>query len=261
MDFPKCIEKIIGNRTYDVDKIGKSSAQVICFNDLVLKVQEQSEEADMEYQMMEWLADKLPVPKILCSEKENGMNYLLMSKIIGEMSCSNNMMENPKRLVKILAEGLQMLWNVKIETSPYNNSIDRKLKLAEFRVYNNLCNTDDAEPETYGVNGFKSPEDLLLWLKNNKPTEELVFSHGDFCLPNIIIKDNKINGFVDLGRSGVADKYQDIALCYRSFKHNFDRTFGGKLHKEFDEMLLFNELNIVPDWDKINYYILLDELF
>lgn len=261
MNFPKNIKKILGDKQYSLDTTGMSKAQVICFDDMVLKIEKQSEESDKEHQMMAWLADKLPVPHILCLEKENDMSYLLMSKIRGEMSCSTVIMEDPKHLVKILAEGLRMLWNIEIPTCPNNNSIDNKLKLAEMRVLNNLCNIEDAEPDTYGANGFESPEKLLQWLKNNKPAEELVFSHGDYCLPNIFINDNKINGFIDLGRSGIADKYQDIALCYRSLKHNFDGTYGGKVYDDFNAMILFDELKIVPDWDKIKYYILLDELF
>ena len=97
--------------------------------------------------------------------------------------------------------------------------------------------------------------------KRPKPVEELVFSHGDYCMPNIFIKNNKINGFIDLGRSGVADKYQDIALCYRSLKHNFDGSQGGKVYENFNAESLFIELDIVPDWEKIKYYILMDELF
>ena len=145
---------------------------------------------------------------------------------------------------------------------PYNNSIDNKLRLAEKDVQNNLCDIENAEPTTYGVNGFENPEKLLQWLKENKPDEELVFSHGDYCLPNIIIKGDKVNGFIDLGGSGIADKYQDIALCYRSLQHNYDGKYGnGMVYEGFDATVLFDELNIVPDWNKIKFYILLDELF
>ncbi|GFN34540.1 phosphotransferase [Tepidimicrobium xylanilyticum] len=66
-------------------------------------------------------------------------------------------------------------------------------------------------------------------------------------------KDNRISGFIDLGRGGIADIYQDIALAVRSFKNKF------KTDKYID--LFFEYLGIEPDWERINYYILLDELF
>lgn len=246
---------------YSIDEIGMSKSQVICFDDMVLKIEKQNEESDNEHMMTTWLADRLPVPKVLCSEKANGINYLLMSRIKGKISCSAEFLENPKHLVKLLADGLRMLWSVDISKCPCNNSIDNKLRLAESRVRNNLCAMENAEPTTYGVNGFENPEELLQWLKENRSDEELVFSHGDFCLPNIIVKDDKINGFIDLGRSGIADKYQDIALCYRSLQHNNDGRYGGAVYEGFDATTLFDELNIIPDWNKIKFYILLDELF
>lgn len=261
LSIPNKIGKKIMNMPYLIDTLGMSNSQVICFDDMVLKIEKQQEESDNEQIMMTWLNDKLPVPKVLCFGREKGINYLLMSRIKGKVSCSTELLENPEHLVRLLADGLRMLWDVDVSTCPCNNSIENKLRLAELRVQNNLCNIVNAEPTTYGVNGFENPEKLLQWLKENKPTEEFVFSHGDFCLPNIIIKDDKINGFIDLGRSGIADKYQDIALCYRSLQHNYDGRYGGPVFEGFDAKSLFKELNILPDWNKIKFYILLDELF
>ncbi|WP_440895207.1 APH(3') family aminoglycoside O-phosphotransferase [Amphibacillus sp. Q70] len=261
MNLPNKIEKIIGDKPYSIDKIGRSDSQVIGFDDMILKIEKQHEESVNEHRMMAWLDHKLPVPQILCSETSKGINYLLMSKIKGEMASSAVWLEQPNQLVKLLADGLRMLWEVDLSTCPYDHSIDRKLKQAEIRVHSQLCSIEDAEPTTYGTNGFKNPEELLQWLKENKPKEELVFSHGDYCLPNIFIKDNKINGFIDLGRAGIADKYQDIALCYRCLKHKLDGTFTGKIDNTLDPIILFDVLKIKPDWDKINFYILLDELF
>ena len=103
---------------------------------------------------------------------------------------------------------------------------------------------------------------MLKWLKENQPKNfEPVLSHGDFCLPNVFFNDDEFSGLIDLGGTGVADKYQDIALCYRSLKHNFGGVYGGKVYKDFNPDLLFEKLGITPDWEKIRYYTLLDELF
>ncbi len=126
---------------------------------------------------------------------------------------------------------------------------------------NNLVDVDDAEPETFGANGFENPEALLTWLQTHKPEYEPVLSHGDFCLPNIFLQDNQVTGFIDLGATGIGDKWRDIALCHRSLKHNCDGTFGDKVYPDFNPDLLFEELGIDPNSEKIRYYILLDELF
>ena len=89
---------------------------------------------------------------------------------------------------------------------------------------------DNEEPTTFGEGGFRDPEHLLMWLEENRPAFEPVLSHGDYCLPNIFLENGTLKGFIDLGRAGIGDKWNDIALCYRSLKHNFDGTYGGKVY-------------------------------
>lgn len=258
--LPENIEKHINGAHYSMDSVGQSGSQVICFDDFVLKISDRDEESNNEFLMLRWLENKLPVPRIIEFEQTDGKNYLLMSKADGEMTCSQNLINEPEKLIQLLCDGLHMLWNVDISDCSSDYSLDEKLILAEHRVNNNLCTTEDAEPQTYGKDGFKNPAELLLWLKENKPDEDLVLSHGDYCLPNIFVKNHRVSGFIDLGRCGKADKYQDIALCYRSLQHNFDGKFGT-VPIEHDCKEFFEILGIRPDWDKIRYYILLDELF
>ena len=259
--LPAEINKYIKGRKYRVDSIGKSGSCVLCFDDMILKIERRSEEAENEHRMLKWLYSRLPVPKIIAFHRLRDFNYLLMSRLGGKMACSESLLGKPEVLLKALAEGLQMLWRIDIKSCPYMSNLDNKLGLAAKRVDEGLCDTYDAEPGTYGPNAFKNPEALLLWLVSNRPEERLVFSHGDFCLPNIFIKNGQISGFIDLGKSGIADIYQDIALCLRSLKNNYSGVYGGMNRGGFNEDLFFRELGIIPEWDKIRYYILLDELF
>ena len=259
--FPKDIEDLISGKPYSVDSIGMSDSSVLVFNDAVLKIQNDSVFVENEYLMMKWLENSVPVPECICNIIENGKNYLLMSKISGKMSCEDEFMKNPKLLISVLAEAIKSLWKVDISGCPVKNDLSTVLKTAEFRVEHGLVDVDDAEPETFGKGGFKDPQQLFEWLCDNRPDEDPVLSHGDFCLPNVFINDDKFSGFVDIGRMGIADRYQDIALCYRSLHHNFSGVYSGKSYDGYDEKMFFDALGIEPDYDKIRYYILLDELF
>jgi len=101
---------------------------------------------------------------------------------------------------------------------------------------------------------------LYLWLEAHQPEEDLVLSHGDYCLPNIFGNKNQLSGFIDIGRMGIADRWQDIALCYRSLRDNMNGSYGGKVY-DFNPNLLFEALKIEKNEEKLNYYLLLDELF
>lgn len=261
MNIPINIQNLVGNCSYVIDDIGMSNSQVVCYDDMVLKIEKQHRESDNEYNMMLWLQDKIPVPKIIYLEKSSNTNYLLMSKIKGDMLCSSKFLRNPKLLLKLLAEGLHMLWSVDITHCPIAITLEDKLSMAEVRVLSDLCDMKNAEPETYGENGFISPKHLLEWLKSNKPVEKLVFSHGDYGLPNIFGHRNRVSGFIDLGRGGVSDKHQDIALCYRSLKNNLSGRYGGKIYPAVSIDMFVSELKTDVDLGLIRYYTLLDELF
>ena len=257
---PRIAAKIEGKH-YTPDTIGMSGANILYFDDMVLKIERACEESKRALEMLHWLAGRLPVPRILAAETDHGYDYLLMTRLTGEMACTESILSSPQALAALLAEGLNMLWQVDVSTCPYSALLEEKLHQAEARVAARLCTMEDAEPGTYGTGGFKDPEALLAWLKENRPDETPVFSHGDFCLPNIFVQEGKISGFLDLGRSGIADPYQDIALCFRSFHHNANGHFGGRVVLGYSNALLFDALGIMPDWDKVRYYILLDELF
>lgn len=262
MNIPDNIKKLIEGKPYTSDDIGMSGSKIMIFEDSVLKiVNYQRENEDGVVQMMRWLEGKISVPKVIAYEKDDEYQYLLMSKVPGKMSCDEYYLEHPKELLAMLAEALKMLWNVDISDCPRNRDIDAELKEAKYRVDHNLVDLDNVEPTTFGEGGFENPRALLKWLEGNRPNYVPVLSHGDFCLPNIFIEDGKISGFIDLGDTGIGDKWRDIALCYRSLKHNFDGSFGGKVYADFNPDMLFEVLGIEADWEKLKFYILLDELF
>lgn len=261
IDMPDIIKKVLENLTYDIDSVGMSGSSILLFADRILKIQDDSDETRNEVQAMQWLTGRLAVPEVLAHEYKDGKSYLLMTRAIGQMACDKHYMKNPEKLTELLAQALQQLWRIDISDCPLDQRLDRKLKAARFRVENNLVDTENVEPDTFGPNGFESPGTLLEWLITHRPTEELVLSHGDFCLPNIFIEDGGKFSFIDLGRTGVSDKWQDIALCYRSLKHNYAGKYGGEEYSKFDPKILFEKLGLEPDWEKIQYYILLDELF
>ena len=257
--LPESIRRLTEGKPYRCDETGMSGSRILVFEDSVLKIGKYDDGETVR--VMRWLEGKLPVPRVICYEQDGENKYLLMSRIPGKMSCDTYYLERPKELLSHLAEGLRMLWATDVSGCPRNRGIDAELREARERVESGRVRTDRAEPGTYGKGGFRDPEELLKWLEDNRPPYDPVLSHGDYCLPNIFIDGGKISGFIDLGDTGTGDRWRDIALCYRSLKHNFDGTYGGKVYPDFKPDMLFDALGIEPDREKLRYYILLDELF
>jgi len=261
--LPENIRAAIDGKPFEVDNVGMSDSSVYMFDDMVLKIQNHSRETENEYAVLHCLAQTIPTPRILLYEIANGKVYCLMSRLEGRMACDEIYLNDPELLLEVIAGAFKLLWSVDIEDCPCIQTLDVKLEMARYNVENGLVDTENAEPDTFGENGFKSPHHLLEWLEKNRPDEDVpVFSHGDMCLPNIFADGSKITGFIDFGRAGIADRWQDIALCYRSLIHNFEGRYnGGHQYKGFSPDMLFEKLGIEPDREKLRYYILLDELF
>jgi len=260
--LPKSISNRINDLTWTCDDIGMSNSTVLLFDDMVLKIEKVSRFSEHERILIDWLDGILPVPKIIVTEIQEGYHFLLMSKLSDEMACSDNSLQNMEDTVKALAHGLKMLWQVDITDCPCSNMVSDKMIQAKYNIKNNLVDMDNFNPETFTSEGFLDVPDLFNWLDNNRPKEDLVFSHGDLCLPNIFVSGCETTGFIDWGNGGVADRWQDIALCVRSLRYNcmeYIDCSEEKYQKYKD--LLFKELGIEADEEKIRYYILLDELF
>ncbi len=44
--------------------------------------------------------------------------------------------------------------------------------------------------------------------------------HGDYCLPNIILSDWKLSGYIDVGNGGIGDRHIDILWGIWTLNYN-----------------------------------------
>lgn len=203
-----------------------------------------------EYNALKWLENKLIVPAIILFDQYNGLEFLVTKALLGEMICSPKMLKNPDKAFQVIKEAFSNLYSVDISNCPNYVGLDYKIKLIENNVKRNLIKYDDLKETT--KEKFSSLDEIVTYLKNGKFEEELCFSHGDTSLPNIFAYDNHFSGFIDVGESGIADKWFDLAICEKSIARNFGKECVDAFYKT---------LKIVPDREKINYYLLMMELY
>jgi aminoglycoside phosphotransferase len=198
---------------------------------------------------LKWLENRLSVPKVLQFAEDKNTDYLLLSEISGRPANDDCLKKDVSRVIEQLASGLKTIHSLPIEGCPFDTRLDSAIELARERMVKGLVEEKDFDEERQG----RIAEDIFQELIAAKPTDEdLTFTHGDYCVPNVILKNGKLNGFVDWGNAGVADKYQDLALLSRSVSYNFG--------EEWEESV-FEIYGIEPDCEKIYFYRLLDEFF
>ena len=200
-----------------------------------------------EMQRLEWISNKLNVPRVLYYENFNGIEFLLVSEVEGTDASKFTSEGILPEIVSKCAKGLRLIHEIDISNCRFDNFLESKIAQAKRRMKEGLVDESDFNDSQ------KTAQELFEELQRKIPdNEDLVFTHGDYCLPNIIINNDEI-GFVDWSRAGIADRYQDLALVYRSLKYNY----GEKWHD-----LFFNKYGIEnPDMKKIYYYCLMDEFF
>lgn len=256
--LPDDIRAALSGFDFSRDQMGLSKAEVICCwkgeARCFLKIEAVGEESLRERQMLHWLQGRLPVPRILAEAEQSGRQYLLLSALPGEMACAPARLAQPEQTARLLARGLKQLWNLDSSDCPSVRCLEQKLASARRRVQSGEV---QLEPD-WQHDFLHTPEQILQYLEQNRPEEaQVVFSHGDYCLPNLFLQGTAVSGFLDLGRAGMADIWQDIALCVRSLRYNFEDISAGQARID----AFFEELGVQPDARKIEYYILLDEIF
>lgn len=258
--LPNSIIEFTQSKPFSVANIGLSGAHVRMYDDFVLKIQPLSEQSQNEVNFLRFLHGKARAPQVLARETQDGTDFLLMSRLRGTMLCEEEYLQNPEKLFCTAAQALQMLWSIPAESCDGFMTWDKKLRLAEQRVCDNAVRFEHVNPEILGPRGrFTTAERLLKWLIDNKPQEEPAISHGDACLPNIMVVRGEPY-VLDVPYGGVSDKFCDVALLLRSCRDNLEGGYG-KFHCKFDEKLFYRCLDIAEDREKTEYYIFLDELF
>ena len=210
-----------------------------------------------EKEVLEWLEGKLAVPRVLGFEEADGKEMLLLSEIVG-VPASEYIAANShapaliERHVEHAARAMRAVHELPVDGCPLRQDIDVKLASALENIRRGFVDESDFDRENRG----RAAEEIYAELVEKKPAaEDLVFTHGDLCLPNYLVLDGEISGFIDFDRGGVADRCQDIALFLRSFGFNIGN--GMDVGEVFCRAYGLDGL----DEEKMYYYRLLDELF
>ena len=134
-------------------------------------------------------------------------DWLLTAAVKGEDCIHEMYLSDPKRLCDTLAVALRELHEIDFSDCPVKNRVTEYLALAEENY--KTGNYDKSHfPDSFG---YRSAEEAYKVLQEGKDAlKNEVLIHGDYCLPNIMLDNWKLSGFIDVGNGGVGDRHIDL---------------------------------------------------
>ena len=137
----------------------------------------------------------------------NECDIMLTAKVQGEDCVNKKHTDEPKRLSILQGEELRKLHELDYSDCPCFNKMEEYVTLAQ---HNYLTDNFDKThfPDNFGYSSAEEAYKVLMDGKSAFKSDVLV--HGDYCLPNIILKDWKLSAFIDVGGAGVGDRHIDI---------------------------------------------------
>ena len=253
--LPPALRHLIAGAAWHENQIGWSGVRVFRLVDQegtgrYLKIAESPHDLTPEMQRLEWLQGRLPVPELLYFEDDITRQYMLMSEISGLVAFHDQFKDQRGRIIELLAEGLRHIHSIEIAACPFDNQIAALIKRARVNIFEGHVSGDFAADHE-----GRSVHEVLADVIATRPTEEdMVFTHGDYCLPNVLIAPDTltINGTIDWGHAGIADRYYDLTQVMRSITYNF----GEEWVTPFWEAYGVTEI----DHAKLTFFRALDDL-
>lgn len=254
LTLPESLRRVLPAARWEAVTHGQSGAGVWRSQKYVVKVQPRgglpSSTLLQERERLRWLARRVPVPRVVGYESAGDHEYLAVTRLPGLPMSDPDATLHPERVTDLLARALHGLHALPVRECPFNMSLPVTLRLARERVQAGVVDEDDFDDERRGWTAARVWNELV---RTRPAQEDLVVTHGDPCLPNVILNGEYVEGFVDVGRAGLADRHADLALASRSLTYNLGPQWAERF------LDLYGRERVDPA--RLAYYRLLDELF
>jgi aminoglycoside 3'-phosphotransferase I len=255
---PPSLDALIRDHVWTRDLVGESGCTVYRlsragFPDLYLKHGQGAAAAMVqdETDRLQWMAERLAVPAVHHAVTINDNTWLLMTALPGKTAYQllSDMPDQRETIVRQLALFLKSLHAVPAAACPFDSTHTLRLALARTRLEAGLVDTEDFDDARAGWTAeqvWAEMQDLLPL-----PSERVV-THGDFSLDNILLADGHITGCIDVGRLGIADPYQDLAILWNCLGA-FDTALQDQLFRDYGITDI--------DHQRLQFHLMLDEFF
>jgi aminoglycoside 3'-phosphotransferase-1 len=259
IEVPASLALLVQDYSWARDTVGESGDAVYRLHrpaggpDLYLKHGREGCARDLAGEMarLQWLGSQVPVPAVCYFEGSSDDAWLLMTALRGRTAYQllKDGPDGGEAVVDALAGFLRRFHAIPVEGCPFNSDHRLRLGEARWRLEAGLVDADDFDESRRGWTARQ------VWDETSglPPLNfDAVVTHGDFSLDNIIIEAGVVVGCIDVGRAGIADRYQDVAILWRCLG-DFGPALQARLISAYGIDIL--------DQGRLRFHILLDELF
>jgi kanamycin kinase len=152
------------------------------------------------------------VPQVADYRSED-RDYLLTRRLPGENGIGARCLAQPERLSRAFGESLRLLHQV-----PWG---DCPVQVNEELLAGAEALRGQTDPWQLDYTDIRDPEEAYACLRAEKGRlKSDALLHGDACLPNLLLEDFRLTGFIDLGAGGVGDRHIDLFWALWSLEFN-----------------------------------------
>ena len=226
------IEVISQNKNTKVYKIRKKSK---------IFYLKESDHLSRESIKQDYLKDKISIVEKVFYEKYQGKSYILTKEIRGN---TLDKLEDKNKIIKILTEVFNQIYSIEYKDCMIDETIDTKIKRIEENIKNIELLPNLKER-------FITKENLIKYLKGNKPKQIIGFTIGNLELNNIICENDEFKGIINVSESGLSDIYYDLVYCEKTIEENLGKEFIN---------IFYDNIGIEKDELKSEYYKIIIDL-
>lgn len=234
-----------GGDVFRLEAPGQRSLYLKCGRDHV------ADDISAESSRLEWLAARVAVPAVVAFSRTEREAFLLTTAIPG-VTAHEELVSHPERqlaTVAAIATFLRQLHALPAADCPFDAGHESRLAAAKGAMDAGLVDESDFDECRQGLSAEQVWQDMNALLP--LPFKRVV-THGDFSLGNILMQNGHVVGCIDVGRAGVADPYQDLAILANNLS-----DFGADL----EQQLFQSYGQAVPDAQRMTFHLCLDEFF
>lgn len=144
-------------------------------------------------------------------------DWLLTQAVPGLDCTEKKYLDHPKALSQLLGQLLRMLHDTDPTGCPVKNRTAAYIETAE-RNYQTGQYDTSLFPDNWGYRNAEEAWATIKRFRADLAADTLI--HGDYCLPNILLDDWKLSGFIDVGQGGIGDRHIDLFWGIWSLRFN-----------------------------------------